>query len=223
MKYHIIKRLFDILFSFMVIIFLLPIFVPIIIILLLTGEGEVFYMQKRVGRYNKKFKIYKFVTMVKNSSNIGDGIYTAEGDPRILPFGRFLRKAKINEMPQIFNIFLGSMSFVGPRPLIFDTYDFYNNDVKSSISKLRPGASGIGSIIFRNESEILKKSDVTISEFYRKNIAPYKGQLEVWYEKNISFFTDIKIIFLTVWVVIFPKSNLLFSLFNNLPEKPDYL
>tara|TARA_B100001250_G_scaffold149451_1_gene128051 strand:+ start:49616 stop:50287 length:672 start_codon:yes stop_codon:yes gene_type:complete len=223
MKYHIIKRLFDILFSFMVIIFLLPIFVPIIIILLLTGEGEVFYMQKRVGRYDKKFKIYKFVTMVKNSSNIGDGIYTAEGDPRILPFGRFLRKAKINEMPQIFNIFLGSMSFVGPRPLIFDTYDFYNNDVKSSISKLRPGASGIGSIIFRNESEILKKSDVTISEFYRKNIAPYKGQLEVWYEKNISFFTDIKIIFLTVWVVVFPKSNLLFSLFNNLPEKPDYL
>ena len=153
-------------------------------------------MQKRIGRSNKSFSIYKFVTMIKDSPNIGNGIYTAEGDPRILPFGKFLRKTKINEMPQIFNIFLGDMSFIGPRPLISETYNFYNNEVKSSISKLSPGASGIGSIVFRNEAKILKKSNVNISEFYEKKIAPYKGKLEVWYEKKISFYTDIIIIFL---------------------------
>ena len=180
-------------------------------------------MQKRIGRSNKSFSIYKFVTMIKDSPNIGNGIYTAEGDPRILPFGKFLRKTKINEMPQIFNIFLGDMSFIGPRPLISETYNFYNNEVKSSISKLSPGASGIGSIVFRNEAKILKKSNVNISEFYEKKIAPYKGKLEVWYEKKISFYTDIIIIFLTVWVVLFPNSNLVFVLFNDLPEKPDFL
>ena len=121
MKYLNLKRIFDVIFSSAVILFLAPIFIPVIIILLLTGEGEVFYMQERIGKNKKAFHIYKFVTMIKNSPNIGNGIYTAEGDPRILPFGKFLRKTKINEMPQIFNIFLGSMSFVGPRPLIAET------------------------------------------------------------------------------------------------------
>lgn len=217
------KRFFDFIFSSIIIIILLPLFIPIIIILKLTAENEVFYFQNRVGMHNKSFSIYKFVTMIKNSPNIGNGIYTAEGDPRILPFGKILRKTKVNEMPQIFNIFLGHMSFIGPRPLIEKTYNLYNSNVRDKISKLMPGVSGVGSIIFRNEEEILKKSNLKIDEFYEKNIAPYKGELEVWYASNISFLTDIKIIFLTIWVVIFSNSKLPFRILKNLPKKPDYL
>lgn len=223
MIYRKFKRLFDFLFSLLIILVLLPLFIPIIIILKMTAENEVFYFQKRVGMYNRLFSIYKFVTMIKDSPNIGNGIYTAEGDSRILPFGKFLRKSKINEMPQIFNIFLGHMSFIGPRPLIDKTYNLYSSNIRDNISKLKPGVSGVGSIIFRNEEEILKKANVKIDKFYEDNIAPYKGELEVWYASNISFFTDIKLIFLTVWVVIFSNSKLPFKILKNLPKKPEYL
>ena len=107
--YIFIKRSFDIIFSFVVIVILLPLFLPVIIILRFTGEGEVFYFQKRIGLKNKDFNVFKFATMLKNSENMGDGIYTSQGDKRILPFGHFLRKSKINELPQIFNILLGTI------------------------------------------------------------------------------------------------------------------
>ena len=221
--YFLIKRGFDILFSSIVILVLLPLFVPIMIILKFTGEGEIFYFQKRIGLNNKVFKVFKFATMLKNSENMGDGIYTSQGDKRILPFGHFLRKSKINELPQIFNIFLGSMSFVGPRPLIDETFNLYDTEIKSKLFCLKPGLTGIGSVIFRNEEEILKKSEIPIELFYSKFISPYKGNLEVWYSKKISFTVDFLIIILTAWVIFFPKSNLPFIILRDIPVKPKFL
>ncbi len=220
--YFLFKRFFDILFSSIVILILFPLFAPVMIILKFTGEGEIFYFQKRIGLKNKHFEVFKFATMLKNSENMGDGIYTSQGDKRILPFGHFLRKSKINELPQIFNIFLGTMSFVGPRPLIEETFNLYNSEIKSKLFDLKPGLTGIGSVIFRNEEEILKKSKISLELFYSKFISPYKGNLEVWYSNKISFTVDFLIIFLTAWVIFFPKSGLVFRFFKDLPEKPDF-
>ena len=114
--YVFLKRLFDLILSFIALFFLFPFFLIISIILLFTGEGEVFYLQERIGFKNKKFKIIKFATMIKDSPNIGTGSITLRDDPRVLPIGKILRKTKINELPQIFNVIIGNMSIVGPRP-----------------------------------------------------------------------------------------------------------
>ena len=179
-----------------------------------------FIFKKRIGLNNKHFKVFKFATMLKNSENMGDGIYTSQGDKRILPFGHFLRKSKINELPQIFNIFFGTMSFVGPRPLIEETFNLYNSETKSKLFYLKPGLTGIGSVIFRNEEEILKKSKIPLELFYSKFISPYKGNLEVWYSNKISFIVDLLIIVLTAWVIFFPNSKLPFIIFKDMPVKP---
>ena len=221
--YIFLKRFFDIIASLVAIIILSPILTPIVIGLLLTGENHVFYLQERIGYKNKKFKIFKFATMLKNSPNIGTGLHTTLKDPRILPLGGFLRKTKINELPQLLNILFGSMSIVGPRPLVDKTFEPYPDIVKRNIYNVKPGLSGIGSIVFRNEEELLSRSKIPLSEFYSKYISPYKGDLEIWYQKKISFYTDFMIIFLTIWVVFSPKSDLVFRLFKDLPEKPVFL
>ena len=216
--YKFIKRFFDIIFSLILIILLLPIFIPVIFILRFSGENEVFYKQIRIGYGNKLFGILKFATMVKNSTKIGSGIYTAENDPRILPVGKFLRKSKINELPQIFNILYGNMSFVGPRPLISDTFLLYSKEGQQIIGKLKPGLTGIGSIFFRDEDTLFAKSDLSLPEYYKKFIAPNKEKLEIWYSENNSLTTDFKILIVTLWVVIFPKSKIVTSFFKNLPK-----
>ena len=116
--YKLIKRFFDIIFSLIAFIILLPVFIPIVILLLLTGEHEVLFKQERVGYKNKMFGIFKFATMLKNSPNMGLGDVTVRKDTRITPVGKFLRQSKLNELPQLLNILLGDMSFVGPRPLM---------------------------------------------------------------------------------------------------------
>ena len=218
-----LKRGSDIFLSSVAIFILSPLILPIVIGLLLTGEHHVFYLQERIGYKNKKFHIYKFATMLKNSPNMGSGLHTTKKDIRILPMGHFLRKTKINELPQLFNIFLGSMSIIGPRPLVDKTFEPYSQHVKNNIYNVKPGLSGIGSIVFRDEESLLTNSKIPISEYYSKYISPFKGELELWYQKNISFYTDFMIIFLTIWVVLFPKSNLVFKIFNDLPPKPDFL
>src|SRR5690606_26719993 len=109
---------FDIVFSFLALLLLSPLLIPIILLLKFTGEGEVFYLQKRMGFRNKEFYIWKFATMLKNSPNMGSGDVTTRNDPRVTPMGKFLRMSKINELPQLINILKGDMSFVGPRPLM---------------------------------------------------------------------------------------------------------
>ena len=210
-------------FSIIAILLLSPLLIPVVIGLLLTGEHYVFYFQERIGYKNKKFHVYKFATMLKDSPNIGDGLHTTNNDARILPMGHFLRKSKINELPQLFNIFLGSMSLVGPRPLVDKTFQLYSDETKKLIYNSKPGLSGIGSIVFRNEEELLSNTKIPIHDFYKKNISPYKGALELWYLENKSFYTDSVIIFITMWVVLFPESNLVFKVFKDLPTKPDYL
>lgn len=190
-----LKRLLDFLLALFALIVLLPLLIPVCIILLLTGEHEVFYFQERIGYQNKPFFIWKFATMVKNSPNIGNGLMTTRNDPRVLPFGRFLRKTKINELPQIINILIGDMSIVGPRPLVDKTFDPYPEYVKETIYNVKPGLTGIGSIVFRDEEKLISETNLPKEEFYANYISPYKGELELWYQKNISLLTDIKLIF----------------------------
>lgn len=217
--YNIFKRLLDVIVSIIALIILLPVFIPIIIILRLTAEGEVFYFQERYGIQNSKFKIWKFTTMLKNSMHMGSGSITLQNDPRVTKFGSFLRKTKINELPQIINILKGDISLVGPRPLVTKTFTAYNEEVQSKIYNVKPGLTGIGSIIFRDEESIISAvTEEDPHEFYRRVIAPYKGALEMWYQKNTSFFLDLQLIFLTAWVVFFPKSKIYEKWFDDLPN-----
>lgn len=217
--YKLIKRFFDIVFSLVALIILLPVFIPIIILLLLTGEHEVFFKQERVGFKNSIFKIWKFATMLKNSPNMGHGDMTVRKDPRITFMGRFLRQSKINELPQVINILTGDMSFVGPRPLMKVGFDRYSEEMKSKVYNTRPGLTGIGSIVFRDEELIITQSKLPPQECYRDVILPYKGALEVWYQQNQHFYTDFMILFLTAWYVAFPKSDLVYKTFPSLPKR----
>jgi lipopolysaccharide/colanic/teichoic acid biosynthesis glycosyltransferase len=152
---------------------------------------------------------------------MGTGFITTKNDPRVLPVGRILRKTKLNELPQIFNIFLGDMSIVGPRPQVPKHFEIYSGDVKSELKKIRPGLTGIGSIFFRDEEKILEKNKhLSYEECYNNVIAPYKGRLELWYVKHRSIGLYLALIFVTAWVVFFPESKLHLKLFKSLPEPP---
>jgi lipopolysaccharide/colanic/teichoic acid biosynthesis glycosyltransferase len=217
--YSFIKRFLDIVLALVALIVLLPIFIPIITLLLLTGEHEVFFRQDRVGYKNKIFRIWKFATMLKNSPNMGHGDVTVRKDPRITPIGRFLRISKLNELPQIINILTGDMSVVGPRPLMKVGFDRYTDEMKERVYQVKPGLTGIGSIVFRDEEMIITKSDLPPHETYRTMILPYKGALEIWYQQHVSFYTDFMIVFLTAWYIIFPNSNLVNKVFPSLPKR----
>ena len=218
--YNFFKRFFDIVVSIITLVILLPIFIPIIIILRCSAEGEVFYFQERYGIHNTKFQIWKFATMLKNSINMGTGSITLQDDPRVTKIGSFLRKTKINELPQIINILKGDISLVGPRPLVEKTFSAYNKEVQSKIYNVKPGLTGIGSIVFRDEESIIsavENEDPHI--FYKRVIAPYKGELEMWYQKHNSFILDLQLIFMTAWVIFFPKSRLFEKWFKDLPVR----
>lgn len=213
------KRLIDFILALLATTVLLPILIPVVIGLLATGEHYVFYFQERIGFKNKKFFIWKFATMLKNSPNMSGGLHTTRRDPRILPMGGFLRKTKLNELPQLINILKGDMSVIGPRPLVDKTFAPYPEHVKAQIYNSKPGLSGIGSIIFRDEEKLLTETSMDKSEYYAQFISPYKGELELWYQKHLSFKTDILLIFLTVWVILSPESQLPFKVFKDLPKR----
>jgi lipopolysaccharide/colanic/teichoic acid biosynthesis glycosyltransferase len=218
------QRLFDIIFSSIAILLLSPILLTVMLILRFTGEGEVFYIQPRVGVGGKLFGVFKFVTMVKNSSNMGTGMITTKGDSRVLPVGRFLRKTKINEFPQLFNILIGDMSMVGPRPQVQKHFDVFPEHVKMEIKSLKPGLTGVGSIFFRDEESILEKNrHMSYDECYSQLIAPYKGELEIWYKRNKSLFNYFLLIGLTAWVVVFSESKIYLRVLRALPAPPKEL
>ena len=212
------KRFFDIFLSSIAILVLSPLLIAVMIGLLFTGEHYIFYLQEKIGYKNQKFNIFKFATMLKDSPNLGTGLHTTKSDSRILPLGRFLRKTKINELPQLFNILFGSMSIVGPRPLVDKTFEPYSKNVKKNIYNVKPGLTGIGSIVFRDEEEILSNSKIPLHEFYKNNISPYKGDLELWYQKNLSFYTDLMIIIITAYTIFIPNNNLINLVFKDLPK-----
>ncbi len=217
--YALIKRFFDILFSLVVLLILSPFLIPIAIILRLTGEGYIFYYQKRIGYKNQDFDIIKFATMLKNSPNMGTGIITLRNDPRLLPMGKFLRKTKINELPQVLNVLKGDMSWVGPRPLVDKTFNAYPEDMRFKVYESKPGITGIGSVVFRDEEQLISNAGMPPHEYYEKVIAPYKAALEIWYNRKKSFWVDFMIIFLTGWVILFPHSKLMYKIFADLPKR----
>jgi lipopolysaccharide/colanic/teichoic acid biosynthesis glycosyltransferase len=219
--YQFIKRIVDVIFSLLLLMVLSPLLIPIIIGLKLTGENYIWYKQTRVGYKNKKFLIWKFATMLKDSPNMGGGIMTTKRDPRITPMGGFLRTSKINELPQLINILLGHMTLIGPRPVMPISFNAYPDRVRKVIYNVRPGLTGIGSIVFRNEEELItqvKESGGDTWAFYTEKIYPFKGELEDWYQQNVSFITDLKLFFLTVWIIFSPKSQLHKKVLKGLPE-----
>ena len=149
------------------------------------------------------------------------GVLTQKNDPRILPMGKFLRKTKINELPQLLNIFGGSMSIVGPRPQAKMHYDLYSSAVKAEIDKLRPGLTGIGSLVFRDEEDMLN-AVADRNTFHDTVIAPYKGELEVWYAHHRNIYNYFKLIVLTAWSVVSPSFRGVRA-FNGLPPVPEQL
>ena len=207
------KQSLDITISLILLLLFLPFGLVIAAILRFTGEGEVFYVQRRVGKDGKTFGLIKFATMLKDSPNMGPGTITLKNDPRVLPFGRLLRKTKLNEVPQLLNVLKGEMSMVGPRPLTPQTFGYYPADVQERIVKVRPGLTGVGSIVFRNEESIIARSTKPAIDCYKEDIAPYKGQLEAWYRANRSMWLDLKLIFLTATVVIVPN-NMFYNRFQ---------
>ena len=197
------KRLLDIVLSGLALTVLSPLFLPIMLALRLTGEGELFYRQQRLGRGWQPFGILKFATMLKDSPNMAGGDISSRNDPRILPLGHFLRSTKINELPQLLNIVKGDMSIIGPRPLTPRIAAWYTPEHRAATAHLRPGLSGVGSIVFRDEETLLAGISDR-AEVYRTAIVPHKAALERWYAARRSFGLDIKLIVLTVLAVVRP-------------------
>lgn len=215
-------RFFDVVLSGLALIVLSPLLIPIVLFLKFSGEGEIFFLQERVGKNREMFKLFKFVTMLKDSPSMGTGTVTMKNDPRVLPAGKFLRKTKINELPQLLNVFIGHMSLVGPRPQAPRCFDAFPVESQDIIVQVKPGLSGIGPIVFRGEEDILEGHTGTL-DFYDNVIGPYKGKVEAWYVEKQGLIAYFALILLTVWVVFFPKSDLVWRAFKSLPTPPDNL
>ena len=211
-------RFIDILCSGLAMLLLFPFMIPIMIALKLTGEHYIYYLQPRVGSGGRDFNVFKFATMLKNSPNLPGGVLTQKNDPRILPMGNFLRKTKINELPQLANIFIGQMSFVGPRPQARRHYELYSAAVKARIDRVPPGLTGIGSVVFRDEESILDEVSGDRDHFHDTIVAPYKGDLEVWWTQHRTLGNYFKLIFLTAWSLVSPRTTLWKKWFRDLPE-----
>lgn len=194
-----IKRCFDIIFSFLGLILLLPLLVLIALIIKLESKGPILYKQIRVGKNNIDFKIYKFRTMYVDSDKKGL-LTVGNKDPRITKTGYFLRKYKLDEFPQLINVLFGSMSFVGPRPEVRKYVDYYS-DSDLDIFSVKPGITDYASIHFRNEVELLKEVN-NPEMFYLKEIMPEKIALNKKYIEHKNLFIDIKIIFNTILTII---------------------
>jgi len=216
------QRIIDILFSVFALLLLSPLFVSLVLLLRFTGEGEIFFLQERIGKNGKTFKVIKFATMIKKSPTIGTGTITLKNDERILPVGKLLRKLKLNELPQIFNVLIGNMSIVGPRPQTKSCFEAFPQSTQQLIVGVRPGISGIGSIVFHDEETILSKIKNPIY-FYNNTIAPYKGDLEIWYILNKDIHVYFKIIIVTLWILIFPSSSIVWMVFRDIPIPPKSL
>lgn len=205
--------------SFALLVFAIPLLI-VMAILRFTGEGDVWYFQDRVGAMGKKFRVYKFATMRRDSEKIGTQDITLRNDPRVLPFGKILRKTKINELPQLINIFLGDMSFVGWRPLLPKSFSYYPQHVQERIIYMKPGLTGVGSIIFRDEEAITARATKPPQDVYKEDIAPYKGALELWYQQNQCFWLDLKIIALTMAVLVFTRYPWHEKYLKGIPPRP---
>jgi len=216
-------RVLDIIFSLIGIVIITPIMLPVVIALLLTGEHHVFYLQERVGRNGSIFRVVKFATMLKNSPSLPGGYITQDRDPRVLPLGHFLRKTKINELPQLLNVLIGKMSLVGPRPQVREHLNLYSENERNKILRIKPGLTGIGSLIFRDEEGILNMMEGDRKFNHNQIISPYKARLENWYYENRNTKYYFLLIIYTVILVVNPKIILPLKVFHGLPSIPQEL
>jgi lipopolysaccharide/colanic/teichoic acid biosynthesis glycosyltransferase len=208
----------DLFFSAVALLILSPLLLLIAILLRFTGEGCILYCQERIGRYGRPFLLYKFVTMRQCCGRMHLDLLTAAHDPRVLPVGRVLRATKINELPQLFNVLLGDMSLIGPRPQVKPHFDVYPERVKQEIIKVRPGVSGVGSIVFHNESNLLANCCEDPNHYYAKEIAPYKGELELWYVQHRSTRLDLLLMLMTLLVILCRRNTYCIQLLRDLPQ-----
>lgn len=212
-------RIADFLLSTIFISWVLPLWIIVIPVLRFTGEGEIFYRQPRVGKDGKLFSLLKFATMLKNSPNIGTGDLTVHNDPRVLPMGRWLRKSKINELPQLINVWRGDMSIAGPRPQTPRCFGAFPEEMQPKLTTVRPGLSGLGSILFRGEEQMMRDAEDPAA-FYDQVIMPYKADVEYWYIEHRSVKNYFLVIIATIWIILFPKSKIAWRWFKGLPKPP---
>ncbi len=196
-----LKRLFDIIVSVMLIVLLIPIFLLISIIIIFNSKGGAIFSQQRVGKNGKLFTLYKFRTMVINQQN--KSLLTVGEDNRITTIGKWLRKTKMDELPQLFNILKGDMSFVGPRPEVPKYVEYYTDEQRKVLS-VKPGLTDIASLVYINESEELARAG-NPEEYYIRHILPKKLNLSLQYIEKQNFVTDLVIIFKTVLKIL--KTN----------------
>ena len=191
------KRAFDILCSFLGLTVLSPVLLVVSVLVAVTSPGGVFFRQERIGKDGRPFRIFKFRSMRKDNAGLK---ITTGNDSRITPVGRCLRKSKIDELPQLINVLVGDMSFVGPRPEVADYVNLYT-PYQRQVLLVRPGITGLASIRFRNENDLLTASDDP-NRTYVEQIMPRKIDLDLEYIPHASVFYDIKLIFQTFAVVI---------------------
>lgn len=215
------KRLLDIILALLGLAILLLPFTVIIIVLKLTGERQAWFLQERVGLNGRVFKVFKFITMRTGAEATGSKDITVRDDPRVLPVGRFLRKTKLNELPQFINVLLGDMSLVGWRPLMPVSFSLYEPELQEGIVRAKPGLTGLGSIVFRDEETIVSEAGEQgkdLRRVYAEDIMPYKGRLEIWYAEHQSVGLDLKILLATLLAIVLPGSVFYQSWFKGLPE-----
>jgi lipopolysaccharide/colanic/teichoic acid biosynthesis glycosyltransferase len=194
------KRIFDIVFSILALLICAPLFLVIALIIKVQSDGPIFFKQERVGQFCSIFEIIKFRTMTVDAEKNGIQI-TFNNDPRVTTLGKFLRKYKLDELPQFWNVLRGDMSVVGPRPEVSKFVDHYPPELKDKIFSIKPGITDLGSIHFSSESSyLISEDDANI--FYVNNILPIKISYYVDYINNKSLMLDIKIIFLTFKKII---------------------
>jgi lipopolysaccharide/colanic/teichoic acid biosynthesis glycosyltransferase len=189
------KRSFDIVFSLIGLILLMPLFFVVAVLIKLSSSGPIFYLQMRVGLNGNDFKLYKFRTMMVDADK--QGLLTVGGrDPRVTSIGYYLRKFKIDELPQLMNVLFGSMSFVGPRPEVRKYVDMYTEEQKNVLS-IKPGITDYASLEYFNENDLLSRSE-NPEQVYIQEVLPAKLKLNLKYMREAGFFTDLKIIFRTL-------------------------
>jgi lipopolysaccharide/colanic/teichoic acid biosynthesis glycosyltransferase len=199
-----LKRVFDFVVSGLAVVLLLPFFLVVAAAIKLDSPGPVFFRQARVGRGGHLFRIFKFRTMVDGASRAGTAL-TVKDDPRITRLGTFLRARKIDELPQLFNVFDGSMSLVGPRPEVPEYMEFYTCEQRAIILSMRPGITDYAAVLFRDENKMLDRESDAVN-VYRYRIMPIKFTLYERYSREIGLGTDLRLIFATVALLIFSKS-----------------
>lgn len=193
------KRIFDIIASGLGLIVLSPLFAVLAIWIKSDSKGPVFYRQTRVGKDNKDFRLYKFRSMRPDSDKLGL-ITVGEHDPRVTRSGYYIRKYKLDEFPQLINVFLGDMSLVGPRPEVRKYVDMYSVE-QLNVLDVRPGITSLASIRYRNENELLANAE-NPDKVYREKIMPDKLNIDLEYVQNANLWSDIKLIFSTIFEVI---------------------